>query len=47
MWWFELLALFGMTPREWGELRRDRRVFLETHYLHCRKEHGSALQASL
>lgn len=47
MWWFELLALFGMTPGEWGDLRADRRTFLEQHYLQYRKEYGSALQPTL
>ena len=44
MWWFELLMAFGMTPGEWGELRRDRRVFLEWQYLQYRNEHGAAVQ---
>lgn len=47
MWWFELLALFGKTPGEWGDLRRDRRLFLEQQYIRYRKEHGSAMQQSL
>lgn len=47
MWWFELLAMFGKTPGEWGEMRRDRRMFLERQYLQYREEYGSGLQQFL
>ncbi len=36
-----------MTPGEWGELRQDRRIFLEHAYLNYREEYGSALQSRL
>ena len=45
--WFELLATFGLTPGEWGAMRRDRRLFLEQAYLNYREEYGSLLQNGL
>lgn len=32
-----------MTPGEWGDLRPDRRLYLEQTYLRYREEYGSIL----